>query len=237
MNTGRPATNEVGNVYGKLTVIEKTTIEKNTGAKWICLCECGNTVIVRGTQLRKNAQTNCGCEPSSFVNLAGRRFGSLVVVRRLPNIRKNATRFLCVCDCGKEVGRLAKSLQGGDAVNCGCRKELPAGEGAFRALYRATKFNAGYRGIEWNLDEEFFRCITQQLCCYCGIEPYQVYEPKRKTGGYTFNGIDRVDNDIGYIKENCVPCCGVCNYMKSATNVNDFRDWIVQIYNHWATRF
>ena len=28
-------------------------------------------------------------------------------------------------------------------------------------------------------------------------------------------GIDRVNNDIGYIKENTVPCCSNCNYMKN----------------------
>ncbi len=236
MNTGRPATNEVGNVYGKLTVIEKAPIESNIGAKWICLCACGNTVAVRGTQLRKNMQRNCGCEPRNFVNLVGQRFGRLEVVKRLPNVRRNATRFLCVCDCGKEVARLASNLKAGEAVSCGCWKSLPVGEGARRALYRATKFNAEYRNIEWSLDEEFFRWITQQPCCYCGIEPYQIYQPRRKTGGYVFNGIDRVNNDAGYVQENCAPCCGVCNFMKSATDVKDFRDWIIQVYSHWASK-
>lgn len=171
-----------------------------------------------------------------FVDLTGKRFGHLIVTGRLPNIRRNATRFLCQCDCGKTVSRLSSSLKKGLATSCGCWKSLPNGEGAFRALYRATEFNAYYRKIGWNLTEEFFRWITQQPCHYCGTEPYQIYQPTRKSGGYMFNGIDRVNNDVGYIESNCVPCCGVCNYMKSATPVNDFRDWIIQVYDHWASK-
>lgn len=170
-----------------------------------------------------------------FIDLTGQRFGKLIVIGRLPNLRRNATRFICKCDCGNEVSRLSHSLTSGLATSCGCYKSLPKGEGAFRALYRATKFNAQYRNIDWNISEEFFRQITKEPCCYCGTYPYQIYQPTRTNGGYTFNGMDRVDNEIGYLEYNVVPCCGVCNYMKSATPVNDFKNWVISVYNHWAS--
>lgn len=232
--TGRPAVDEVGNRYGKLLIIEKASIVYGVGARWVCRCDCGNTVVVRGNQLRKGMQNNCGCEPTSYVNLVGQRFGKLVVVSRVPNARRNATRFLCRCDCGRDVTRLSSSLKSGAAVSCGCWKSLPSNEGAFRALYRATEYNASYRGILWEISEDFFRWITKQPCHYCGEEPYQIYQPRRNTGGYVFNGVDRVDNEVGYVEGNCVPSCGVCNYMKSATSVGDFKEWIVSVYNHWA---
>lgn len=31
---------------------------------------------------------------------------------------------------------------------------------------------------------------------------------------YFYNGIDRKDNDIGYVIENCVSCCDECNKAK-----------------------
>lgn len=31
-----------------------------------------------------------------------------------------------------------------------------------------------------------------------------------------YNGVDRVDNEKGYTKENCVPSCGSCNFKKKA---------------------
>lgn len=236
MTTGRPAVDEVGNRYGKLVVLEKASILYGIGARWVCRCDCGNTVTVRGSQLRKGMQKNCGCSPKSLIDLTGQRFGKLVVIKRVPNVKRNATRFLCRCDCGKEVVRLSSSLKKGCAVSCGCWKSLPEGEGAFRALYRATEYNAKYRGISWSLSEDFFRWITKQPCRYCGAEPYQVYQQSRKMGGYIFNGIDRVDNETGYTEENCVPCCGICNYMKSATDVSDFKEWVASVYNHWASK-
>ena len=53
--------NEIGNKYGKLTVIEFAGIESHGQATWLCECECGNTTITRGNRLRKGATRSCGC--------------------------------------------------------------------------------------------------------------------------------------------------------------------------------
>jgi len=29
--------------------------------------------------------------------------------------------------------------------------------------------------------------------------------------GYPSNGVDRIDNSIGHIMTNCIPCCHTCN--------------------------
>ena len=36
------------------------------------------------------------------------------------------------------------------------------------------------------------------------------------------NGIDRVDNKIGYVVGNCVPCCTACNDMKKDKEKDNF---------------
>ena len=51
--------NEIGNKYGLLTVLEKTK-DKDNRTAWLCQCECGNTKIVRGPDLRKGKITTCG---------------------------------------------------------------------------------------------------------------------------------------------------------------------------------
>ena len=52
---------EVGNKYGKLTVLERVLSEKSQEAHWLCQCECGNKTIVTGTRLRNGITKSCGC--------------------------------------------------------------------------------------------------------------------------------------------------------------------------------
>jgi hypothetical protein len=66
------------------------------------------------------------------------------------------------------------------------------------------KDRAQRSNIQWKLtDEECFEYFKN--CCYfCGDEC-----------GKTNNGIDRLDNSVGYTFENTVTCCEMCNMMKS----------------------
>lgn len=48
-----------GMKFGRLTAIQKTT--GTTRGQWDCVCECGNTSVVRSTELRKLTTLSCGC--------------------------------------------------------------------------------------------------------------------------------------------------------------------------------
>ena len=43
--------NLAGMKFGKLTAIEYKGIDKFRNALWLCKCDCGNTIIVKGTLL------------------------------------------------------------------------------------------------------------------------------------------------------------------------------------------
>jgi uncharacterized protein YuzB (UPF0349 family) len=45
-------------------------------------------------------------------------------------------------------------------------------------------------------------------------------------------GIDRWDNSIGYEEFNCLPCCGVCNRMKSARVASEFIEHTHRMSKH-----
>ena len=57
--------------------------------------------------------------------------------------------------------------------------------------------------------EEFSKLLTEP-CFYCGAIP----NPR--------NGVDRVDNSVGYELWNCVTACRTCNYMKQDSTLKDF---------------
>ena len=55
--------NEIGNIYGKLTVLERSEVKRkcsNGCIMWLCQCECGNKAIVSGDDLRRGRRIDCG---------------------------------------------------------------------------------------------------------------------------------------------------------------------------------
>lgn len=52
--------NLIGKKFGKLTVVS-FAYAKNTKAYWNCKCECGGTIIAKGTFLKTGNIVSCGC--------------------------------------------------------------------------------------------------------------------------------------------------------------------------------
>jgi hypothetical protein len=51
-------------------------------------------------------------------------------------------------------------------------------------------------------------------------------------GSYEYNGIDRLNNNLGYCISNSVPCCRWCNYSKNNRTESEFLLWVNNVYNH-----
>ena len=143
------------------------------------------------------------------------------------------------CVCGKEIVRRPSQIKAGRNRSCGCKqaelvdraKRLPEGEAAFRQLFRSYKNGAKTRHYSFELSMDEFKRLTKQDCYYCGDSPSLIYSIKaNNTGNYIYNGVDRIDNTEGYIKGNVVPCCGMCNKLKSNFNLSGFLSKIERIY-------
>lgn len=52
---------ETGNRYGILTVIKRVGSDRFGQLRWECVCDCGNTTIVSGGNLRRGLVNSCGC--------------------------------------------------------------------------------------------------------------------------------------------------------------------------------
>lgn len=93
------------------------------------------------------------------------------------------------------------------------KKKLPDGETAFNKLYYQYQYScAKSRNHKFTLTVNEFRFLVTQNCFYCEKVPSRIKKSREST--FTFNGIDRVDNSVGYIMENCVTCCRECNTKK-----------------------
>jgi hypothetical protein len=57
-----------------------------------------------------------------FINLAGMRFGMLVVVESNGTKKYGSAEWRCICDCGKSATVLGANLRAGRSKSCGCAK-------------------------------------------------------------------------------------------------------------------
>jgi hypothetical protein len=169
----------------------------------------------------------------SAEDLTGQVFGRLTVVR-VSDKRSclkggsNRLQWECKCECGADVLVCRNNIISGRSKSCGCyrddRRRLLGDEGSFRQWFMQYKTNARSRKLEFSLSKDDFREVTNKSCTYCKAQPKPLYASNRKTESipYFCNGIDRVDNEKGYIPGNCVPCCSLCNYMKRGLSVEKF---------------
>ena len=89
------------------------------------------------------------------------------------------------------------------------------------------KYRANKKKLPFEITpDEYITYVNKNNCYICGKQPTATHK----------NGIDRVDNTLGYIKENIQSCCGECNYMKNKFDYNDFMDKIENIYNNYKEK-
>ena len=120
---------ETGNVYNRLTVLEKYK-EKGKRLKWKCQCVCGAITYVDGRDLRNGHTQSCGClnkervSQASLNDLTNQQFGFLTVLSRDMNYQGKGvpTHWFCKCNkCGTIKSMPTESLRKG-AISCGCVK-------------------------------------------------------------------------------------------------------------------
>ena len=114
-----------------------------------------------------------------------------------------------------ELHQKDPSKADGRSVYCSFCKESGRKNQAQR-IYRRYKHSAARRNIPFQLNFNSFMEFWQQSCFYCG-------NPIATTG------IDRLNNNLGYVIGNCVPCCGTCNMMKKNHAVEEWLQHVKRI--------
>jgi hypothetical protein len=103
-------------------------------------------------------------------------------------------------------------------------------------LYKGYKNSAKRRKDDYLITKYEFKNFITENCYYCGSEPLKTITPSRKRkadkNGFKYNGIDRLENDLGYTKENCVTCCHICNNAKNTLSKEEFLNWVIKIYKY-----
>lgn len=160
--------------------------------------------------------------------MSGMRFSKLTVVE-FAYYNGKKTFWKCLCDCGKE-----KNISRDDLLHavksCGCSQKKIHNYEWF--LFNHYKKGARERNIIFNIAFSNFIILINSDCHYCGSSPQKrKHTFKGKARVYSFGGIDRKDNNIGYEINNIVPCCMICNRAKRELSYSDFFLWISRLIN------
>ncbi len=71
--------------------------------------------------------------------------------------------------------------------------------------------------MEYSIPDRLFEDLVTDNCYYCHAEPKPL------------NGIDRVDNSKGYLEDNVVSCCEMCNLAKRDCTRQQFESWAQRV--------
>ena len=157
-------------------------------------------------------------------------------IKCLGSTSKSGTRLysvLCLL-CGSVTDKRLQTIE--RAKSCGCmqskrdRKVVDSGrrsaEGTrveINTLMSIYKSNARKRGISFDLSYTQFETLVDSECYFCGDNGGNTLR-KRGYDVYSYTGIDRVDNSVGYLPSNCVSCCSWCNRAKNNHTLANFVD-------------
>lgn len=152
-------------------------------------------------------------------DITGMRFGSLVVKERhFPYVKREGTKWVCVCDCSNTKVINGTSLKCGATKSCGCMAKKVAGERF--ATHGMSK--------------------TRLYQCWAGMYHRKKYDPRYKSrdvsdewkdfskfaewalaNGYSDNlSLDRIDNSKGYSPDNCRWATRIMQNQNKSNNVN-----------------
>ena len=123
------------------------------------------------------------------------------------------------------------------------------GEASITVLFSRYKNNARSRGHRFDLSREQFVAIISKNCTYCNTAPVEfnsylrkdktVQKIKGRNTEFTIdrswikaNGIDRLDNNSGYVEGNVVACCKFCNLAKRDLNQKEFLENVKRVFKH-----
>jgi hypothetical protein len=146
---------------------------------------------------------------SRLIDLTGKRFGRLVILKRAENTALGQTRWLCICNCGNKIEAAGNDIRSGHTKSCGCLHREVASKRLTKHGAANTRLYGIWRGM-WRRcnnpwDESTKRSYIDRGIAVCDEwRDYGVFRAWALANGYAENlTIDRTDNDKGYSPENC----------------------------------
>lgn len=176
------------------------------------------------------------------LDLTGRKFGKLTVLRKLLPLDncKKYTYWICMCACGNLKNVQTSHLTSNAIISCGCyRKEIHSHNDIKSVKLASASYVYRQHYNDGNLTFEQFLELSQQNCYYCNSDAttsINIFNRFKNLinidlpastfsvihGDFVYNGLDRINSKLLHNINNVVPCCRTCNSFKNNLLINNF---------------
>ena len=222
----RKFVDKTGEVFGDFTITNTFKLKGRIKYRMSCN-KCNSQKEIFNTNYLAKERGKCfNCK---VLSLIGKKIGMLTIISVVSeNCKKTAADILytAMCECKREILVKRKALLSLTRNSCGCN-DNSARKIIFKYKYSTYKNGAKTRNLSFDLTYKEFEKLISSDCFYCGAAPKLLDFQKfkwiadfRKKEKVFANGIDRVDNNMGYQSNNVVPCCVDCNTKKMAVTLD-----------------
>jgi hypothetical protein len=145
----------------------------------------------------------------AFIDLTNNIFGRLTVLKRMENTKDGKARWLCQCQCGKQVIVQRNNLRSGSTSSCGCLAREKSKERETKHGQSRTRLYSIWKGMKKRCnnpsEERKARIYKDKGISVCS----QWYDFNNFYSWAINNGysdkltIDRKDGNRDYCPENC----------------------------------
>lgn len=198
-----------GKTFGRLTVIKRAPDLRKGIPRWECQCSCGNITFTSSADLKRGSSKSCGClhKETYTIDLVGRTFGRLTVVKRSGTDRYGKAQWECQCACGNIKTVNGNNLRSGGTTSCGCRsKEQMKNLKLTHGKHYTSEYSI-WAGIVKrctnskckNFKNYGGRGITMYPGWMASFQDFYDYVGPRPSVEHS---IERIDNNLGYIPGN-----------------------------------
>lgn len=131
------AMKEHGVPDSRLTVLKRAK-NRDKHVFWLCKCECGKQLEIRGDQIRKGIAKSCGCYQKEIaaqnmvqvgksnknkisekrINYIGQQINMLTLIEPISD--GGHLKWKCQCECGNYTFVSTSHLNDGHTKSCGC---------------------------------------------------------------------------------------------------------------------
>lgn len=168
-----------------------------------------------------------------------KKYGRLLVIREVGKNKSGRYLWECRCDCGKITNVVTNQFVSGKTKSCGCLlfDKIPKNkikdriEQLWNVVYNELRRRHFIKFEIEPISIGKFIELSKSECYYCGrINDKKRFDVYDKSFYIEYNGIDRLNSKIGYIRGNVVSCCRDCNCSKMDMDIETFLSKVKAIY-------